>query len=264
MAAGIIYQTVTTTTGETVELAFYVDDTVTPTTWTPVTSIANGANRVTVTDAAPAASDYALVVAIHPDSVNANGATTASASAPVALATDQILADDAAFTPATSRVLPSGYFADEASTDSVDEGDIGAARMTLDRKIIVNNQPHTAGGLSAIYFLDVDETPTSQEIKSTAGCLYKLRITNRATTARYVRLYNATAASVTVGTTAALDMIVVPGATSADLATVVTENFGGIGLTFSTALTVAATTGLADNNTGAPSANDVVVTAYYK
>jgi hypothetical protein len=35
MAAGVIYQTVTTTTGETVELAFYVDDTVTPTTWTP-------------------------------------------------------------------------------------------------------------------------------------------------------------------------------------------------------------------------------------
>lgn len=36
MAAGVIYQTVTTTTGETVELAFYVDDTVTPTTWIPV------------------------------------------------------------------------------------------------------------------------------------------------------------------------------------------------------------------------------------
>lgn len=36
MAAGVIYQTVTTTSGETVELAFYVDDTVTPTTWKPV------------------------------------------------------------------------------------------------------------------------------------------------------------------------------------------------------------------------------------
>jgi hypothetical protein len=33
MAAGIIYQTVTTTSGETVELAFWVDDTVSPTQW---------------------------------------------------------------------------------------------------------------------------------------------------------------------------------------------------------------------------------------
>jgi hypothetical protein len=42
MAAGIIYQTVTTTTGETVELAFYVDETGAPTTWTPVTQIGAG------------------------------------------------------------------------------------------------------------------------------------------------------------------------------------------------------------------------------
>jgi hypothetical protein len=43
MAAGVIYQTVTTTSGETVELAFYVDDTVTPTTWIPVRVAANTA-----------------------------------------------------------------------------------------------------------------------------------------------------------------------------------------------------------------------------
>lgn len=45
------------------------------------------------------------------------------------------LADDAAFTPATSKVLPIGFFADESTPDSVNEGDIGAARMTLDRHI---------------------------------------------------------------------------------------------------------------------------------
>jgi len=43
MAAGVIYQTVTTATGESVELAFYVDDTVTPTTWIPVRIAANTA-----------------------------------------------------------------------------------------------------------------------------------------------------------------------------------------------------------------------------
>lgn len=49
----------------------------------------------------------------------------------------QVIADDAAFTVATSKVFPVGYLADETATDSVDEGDIGAARMTLDRKIHV-------------------------------------------------------------------------------------------------------------------------------
>jgi hypothetical protein len=45
-----------------------------------------------------------------------------------------VIVDDSAFTPATSSVTAVGYFADETAPDSVDEGDIGAARMTLDRK----------------------------------------------------------------------------------------------------------------------------------
>jgi hypothetical protein len=219
---------------------------------------------VTVTQNAPSTNDYAAVVAIHPDSVNANGRAAAASSAPVALSNEDktALVDDAAFTPATSNVNVAGYFADETATDSVDEGDAGAARMTLDRKQIMTLQPHTAGGLSIFRSLDLDET--EEDVKTSAGCLYKLRITNRVVTARYVKLYNATAANVTVGTTTPIDTIVVPAAGSADLATVLTENFGGLGLTFDTALSLAATTGLADNDTGAPGANDVVVTAYYK
>ena len=221
-------------------------------------------DNVTQTANAPVTTDTALVVGIHPDSVNANGRAAAASSAPVALSNEDktALVDDAAFTPATSNVNVAGYFADETATDSVDEGDAGAARMTLDRKQIMTLQPHTAGGLTPFRSLDLDET--EEEVKATAGCLYKLRITNRVVTARYVKLYNATAANVTVGTTTPIDTIVVPAAGSADLATVLTENFGGLGLTFDTALCLACTTGLADNDTGAPGANDVVATAYYK
>lgn len=50
---------------------------------------------------------------------------------------DPVFVDDAAFTPATSSVMAAGFIADEGSTDSVDEGDVGAARMTLDRKVHV-------------------------------------------------------------------------------------------------------------------------------
>jgi len=175
---------------------------------------------------------------------------------------DPVFADDAAFTPGTSKVMVAGFQADESSTDSVDEGDAGAARMTLDRKQIVTCQPHTAGGLSVFRSLDLDET--EEEVKGSAGCLYKLRLTNFSTSPRYCKLYNADAAGTTVGSTTPIDTIVIPGATSASQPTVITENFGGLGLAFSSGLCLAATTALADADTGAPGGNEVVATAYYK
>lgn len=45
-------------------------------------------------------------------------------------------ADDAAFTIATDTVAPMGALADETAPDSVDEGDVGIPRMTLDRKLL--------------------------------------------------------------------------------------------------------------------------------
>ncbi len=217
-------------------------------------------------------------VVIDPTTVNANGRGAAADSAPVVLSTEDktaldaavtalqiidnpVLVDDAAFTPGTSSVLMAGFQADEASIDSVNEGDAGAARMTLDRKIIVTPQPHTAGGLSVFRSLDLDES--HEEVKSSAGCLYKLRIANFATAPVYVKLFNAATGSVTVGSTTPIDTICVPAASASDC-TVVTEAFGGMGLEFTTALCLAATTGLADNNSGAPAANACVVSAYYK
>lgn len=46
---------------------------------------------------------------------------------------DTVYTDDAAFTPATSKVLGIGFMVDDTGTDSVDEGDIGAPRMSADR-----------------------------------------------------------------------------------------------------------------------------------
>ena len=198
------------------------------------------------------------------------GTQTAAASKSVTIASDDtqftaLLAfgkvDDAAFTPATSKVWPAAFLADDASTDSVDEGDAGIGRMTLDRKQIVTVQPHTAGGLTIFRSLDLDET--EEEVKATAGCLYKLRASNFATTTRYLKLYNATALNTTVGTTTPIDTIVIPPGSSTN-PTILTESFGGLGMMFDTALSAAVTTALADNDTGAPGASEVVVSAYYK
>lgn len=50
---------------------------------------------------------------------------------------DAVFTDDAAYTPATSKLIVIGAQADEDSTDSVDEGDAGALRMTLERRLRV-------------------------------------------------------------------------------------------------------------------------------
>lgn len=165
------------------------------------------------------------------------------------------IADDAAFTPATSEVVPVGFFADEASTDSVDEGDMGAGRMTLDRKQIVNPQPHTAGGLSIFRTLDLDET--EEDVKTSAGQLYGYYFYNATASVRYLKFYNATAANVTVGTTTPVLTIPLPATSGGHIAFT-------HGVAFDTAISAAATTGLADNDTGAPGANDVILNVFYK
>lgn len=169
------------------------------------------------------------------------------------------LADDAAFTPATTGVAMAGFQADETATDSVDEGDGGAARMTLDRKIIMTPQPHTAGGLSIYRSIDLDEG-TGEVIKGSAGQLYALWVTNTATTTRFIKIYNA--ATCTMGTGTPVMTIGIPGNASDDIAGHFTA--GGYGIEFSTGICFGATTGVADADTGAPGANDIIADALYK
>lgn len=183
-----------------------------------------------------------------------------SALTALQLIDDPVFSDDAAFTPGTSKVMVAGFQADETSTDSVDEGDAGAARMTLDRKVIVNPQPHTAGGCSIFRSLDLDET--EEDVKTSAGQVYGVWFTNTATATRWLKFYNATAANVTVGATTPVLTVGMPGNSSDDITGLFSN--GGMGVAFDTAICVAATTGVADADTGAPSANDVIVNIFYK
>lgn len=177
----------------------------------------------------------------------------------VELLDDVVKTDDATFTPGTDKVAMAGFQADESSTDSIDEGDAGAARMTLDRKQIVTPQPHTAGGLSIFRSIDLDET--EEDIKTSAGCIYGMWITNTATSTRFVKFYNATAANVVVGTTTPVITIGIPGNSSDDVSGLFASTHG---IMFDTAISAAATTGVADNDTGAPGANEVIINVFYK
>jgi hypothetical protein len=156
--------------------------------------------------------------------------------------------------------MMAGFQADEASIDSVNEGDAGAARMTLDRKVIVTPQPHALGGLSIFRSLDLDES--EEEVSSGPCAVYAIWITNTATTTRWLKLYNLTAANTSVGTSTPLVTLGIPGNTSDDIAAHLAA--GGFGILFDTALSAAVTTGVADNDTGAPAANDCIVNVFYK
>lgn len=168
------------------------------------------------------------------------------------------IADDAAFTAATTRVNMAGFFADETATDSVDEGDGGAARMTLDRKQIVTSYVHAgAGGATPYQNLDVDET--EDDVKTSAGKVYWIHAFNlHASAVRYLKFYDLAAASVVVGTTTPVLTLAIPP-TSNGFA----FNFGDVGVQFSTAICIAATTGFAVADTGAPGANEVIVNLGY-
>jgi len=168
------------------------------------------------------------------------------------------VADDSAFTPATTRVVPVGFTADETATDSVDEGDAGAARMTLDRKQIVTLQPHTTGGLSTFMASGSDGSSilvaTAQAVKASAGQLYGYYAYNPEAAVTFVHFYNTAAASVTVGTTNPLFTIAIPAGSAANL-------MFPHGVTFSNAGWSVAATTTAGGNT-AP-ATGVSLVAWY-
>ena len=212
---------------------------------------ANGALKVEIFDGGGSHTvDNAGTFAVQVD----GGALTA-----LQLIDNPVLVDDAAFTPATSSVMMAGFEADEGSTDSVDEGDAGAARMTLDRKQITTPQPHTAGGLAISRDIDLDNG-TLTVVKNAAGQLYGWTITNTGTVTVYVKFYDA--ASGTLGTGTPVLTIGIPGNASDD--TTLAQSFGGMGIAFGTGICVGAGTGVADADNTDPGANAVVANIYYK
>lgn len=140
------------------------------------------------------------------------------------------------------------------ATSSGSDGDWSTVNQSAEGAAWVTTSPTTLSGCLLFRSIDLDET--EEEIKATAGNLYGYYFANTTASARYLKLYNATAANVTVGTTTPVATFYLPPTAA-----------GHIGLpfpiSFATAITAAATTGVADNDTGAPGANDVIFMAWY-
>ena len=147
-----------------------------------------------------------------------------------------------------------------AGTNNIGDVDIASALPAGTNSIgNVGLVPRTSGGMTIFRSIDIDES--EEEVKATAGQVFSITAFNRTAAPLYLKFYNATAANVTVGTTTPVLTFVVPGNADSDGAGFVWNNT--IGFAFGTAISVACTTGVADNDTGAPGANDCIVIVGY-
>lgn len=169
-------------------------------------------------------------------------------------------AEDAAHSSGDVGVAMLGRRIDTPAVSGGTSGDYSTIDISPEGAQYVTPIPTVAAGCSIFRSLDLDET--EEDVKTSAGNVYGVWVTNTATATRWLKFYNATAANVVVGTTTPVITIGIPGNSSDDISGNFANN--GCGIFFSTAICVAATTGVADNDTGAPSANDVIVNIFYK
>jgi hypothetical protein len=210
-----------------------------------------------------------LAVSDNGSSLTVDYATTGSGTATGALRVELptngtgVIATVGAVT-AITNALPAGTNAigKLAANSGVDIGDVDVTSISAGSNLIGDvglSGARTSGGTTLYKNIDVDET--EDQVKATAGQIYWINAINLASSVRYLKIYNATAASVVVGTTVPDLTFPLPTAGSANGAgfTLAIPN----GIAFSTAITIAATTGVADNDSGAPGANEVIVNLGY-
>ncbi len=129
----------------------------------------------------------------------------------------------------------------------------------------------TIGGTTAVASATGGATPshaivanntTSVAIDASPGTLYSVQLFNNSATIAYLKLYDASQGSTTCGSGTPKKVLMIPASTSG--AGVVIDVGGRAGVAFATAITRCVTTGIADNDTGAPAATTYLVEADYK
>jgi hypothetical protein len=124
------------------------------------------------------------------------------------------------------------------------------------------NTAHTVGGCtpgSVISSGAVLET----EIKASAGQLYTLSVTSLDATPVYIRVYDDTSAGLDESSDTPKLRYGIPAAAASDLSGREIP-IPSVGINFATGIIFRVTTGFADNNTGALTANEVMVSYCYK
>lgn len=113
---------------------------------------------------------------------------------------------------------------------------------------------NAAGGASC--YVNDDLRSTKQQIKGSAGKVVGWHLVNTSASRRYVKFWGLPSASVTVGSTATTFKIPLPASSGVTL-------WAAGGVDMASGITVAATTGIADSDTGNPTSGDVTMTVWY-
>lgn len=118
--------------------------------------------------------------------------------------------------------------------------------------------PRTSGGLTISRVISAAST-NATSAKASAGQVFGWYLSNINAAVRYLKLYNKASAP-TVGTDTPVMTIAIPGNAAGAGATVEFTN----GIAFATGIAYALTTGVADSDTGAVAANEIVVNLLLK
>lgn len=207
----------------------------------------------------------AIIAAQKPDTTYANIQATAGGNLKIAIedvdtgASGLAKVEDSAHTTGDVGVMSLAVRKDTAGTLAGTDGDYSPFQVDADGNLRVVGMAGPSGGSAPYKNIDVDES--EDQVKGTAGQIYWIHAINLSSAVKYLKVYNATAAAVTVGTTVPDLTFPIPTQGDSNGAGFVLTIAGGIEL--DTAITVAATTGVADNDSGAPGANEVIVNMGY-
>ena len=149
-----------------------------------------------------------------------------------------------------------------AANSGVDIGDVDVTSISAGSTLIGDvgiSGARTSGGTTPYKNIDVDES--EDQIKGAAGQIYWIHCMNLKASTVFLKIYDLTAAAVTVGTTVPDLTFPIPtqGDTNGAGFTLSVPN----GIAFGSAITIACTTGFADNDSGAPGANECIVNLGY-
>jgi hypothetical protein len=138
---------------------------------------------------------------------------------------------------------------------SIATGTVGSpAAVSSANPLPFSPVPQTTGGL--LTYRNISLSTTGISIKASPGQIYGWFLSNSAGANRFIKIYDISTAPI-VGTTTPVQTILIPPASAANVAF-----FPGI--TFVNGIGVGATVNVADSDTTAPSANDVIANFYYK
>lgn len=144
-----------------------------------------------------------------------------------------------------------------AANSGVDIGDVDVTSISAGANLIGDvgiSGARTSGGTSIFRSIDLDEG-TLEVVKASAGQLYWIHAINLASSVRFIKIYNATSGTIGTGTPVLTFPIPTQGDSNGAGFTISIPN----GIAFSTGMSIGASTGIADSDTGAPGANEVIV-----